>query len=178
MQQDPILLWSLSRQCNGAEVDEVQKFLTFNFIIFRVDSLRAGGWWCSLEPVQLLQLSRKMWRMVKNAAALHSALTSSQLTLHSLQLQSPTRDHFMVSSETRSLVACYNCQNTMMYTWAPLHPAVLHPGSLSEQIKLWHSMFNFTRAEPQPITGQLHQPSSPACQGGINIVEMRRVSTQ
>ena len=51
--------WSLSRQCNGAEVDEVQKFLTFNFIIFRVDSLRAGGWWCSLEPVQLLQLSAK-----------------------------------------------------------------------------------------------------------------------
>ena len=60
-----------------AMADEVQKFLTFNFIIFRVDSLRAGGWWCSLEPVQLLQLSRKMWRMVKNVAALHSALTSS-----------------------------------------------------------------------------------------------------
>ena len=75
MQQDSILLGRYPG--NGAEVDEVQKFLTFNFIIFRVDSLRAGGWWCSLEPVQLLQLSRKMWRMVKNVAALHSALTSS-----------------------------------------------------------------------------------------------------
>ena len=29
----------------------------------------------------------------------------------------------------------------------------LHPSSLSEQIKLWHSMFNFTRGEPQPIRG-------------------------
>ena len=43
---------------NGTEGDEVQKFLTFNFTIFGVDSLRAGVQ-RSLEPVQLLQLSAK-----------------------------------------------------------------------------------------------------------------------
>ena len=45
------------------DVDEMQKFLTFNFTIFGVDSLRAGVQ-RSLEAVQLLQLSAKCgeWR--------------------------------------------------------------------------------------------------------------------
>ena len=177
MQQDPILLWSLSRQCNGAEVDEVQKFLTFNFIIFRVDSLRAGGWWCSLEPVQLLQLSAKcgeLWKMLLHYILPWLAHSSLCILCNNSNLQLGTILWFHQKHVAWSLATIARIH----WCTLGLHPAVLHPGSLSEQIKLWHSMFNFTRAEPQPITGQLHQPSSPACQGGINIVEMRRVSTQ
>ena len=114
----------------------------------------------SLEPVQLLQLSAKCgewWKML-----LHYILHSLQ------QLQSPTRDHFMVSSETRSLVASYDCQNTMMLHTAP-------------QLIVWADKtltFNVQFYERRASTDQ-GTCSSPALQpamGGINIVDMRRVS--
>ena len=126
------------------DVDEMQKFLTFNFTIFGVDSLRAGVQ-RSLEPVQLLQLSAKCgewWKML-----LHYILpwlaSSLCILCNNFNLQLGTILWFHQKHVAWSLATIARIQ------WC----FTLHPSSLSEQIKLWHSMFNFTRGEPQPIRG-------------------------
>ena len=131
------------------DVDEMQKFLTFNFTIFGVDSLRAGVQ-RSLEPVQLLQLSAKCgeWWKILLHYILPWLASSLCILCNNFNLQLGTILWFHQKHVAWSLATIARIQ------WC----FTLHPSSLSEQIKLWHSMFNFTRGEPQPITGPARAP--------------------